>query len=170
MDVPIWRHRLLVASTLFGVLAALGAGVFAMFGAGIYGSSFGGGVHHNLTLLLVLLCGPLAVLPCVLMDRRIPGWGGIALCSMSLVEVGIVASYSVRSWGFAIHDAALGSLVLAAPMFLVGSLFLSSSPCKYKTMERVWWGHMAIATAICAYFVWMVGRDAVLIVCYFLTK
>ena len=134
MDVRKGRQILLAVSTLIGVFALLGAGWFTVAGAGMFGSPFAGDTYFNATLMLVLICGPLTILPS----------------------------------GFAIHNAALGSLCLAAPMFLLGSLLLRSTPGKHSAIAMIWWVEATIAAVVAAFFLVMVGRDGAQALFYWL--
>ncbi len=155
------RKLILIASGLIGVLGLMGAGLFALGGAGIDGSPFQGDAYANITLALVLLLGPCAILPCTLYEIRRPQWGGILLCSLALIVVLMIAANHQREWGFAIHQAALVSLCLALPMFLIGSLlFFSSQPLRMG-LHGLWYIELVLAVLIAGYFGWQAGSDGV---------
>lgn len=168
MDVRKGRQILLAVSTLIGVFALLGAGWFTVAGAGMFGSPFAGDTYFNATLMLVLICGPLTILPCTLLEMLKPRWGGMLLCSLSLAEAGVLVLNNCYQWGFAIHNAALGSLCLAAPMFLLGFLFLGSTPSKDRWSPMIWWGETTVAAVVAAFFLVMVGRDGAQALFYWL--
>ncbi len=162
------RKQIFVVSLITGVLALLGTGLFVVAGAGIYGSPFAGDSYFNTTLLLVLLCGPFAVLPCTLFDGQKPGYGGIVLCGLAVVEVAMITLNNVREWGFAVHDAALGSLCLGFPMFVIGTLLITSSKPHASWLNWVWWIELLLAALAAGYFLWQVGADGIGILFYLL--
>ncbi len=155
------RKAILTFSVIIGTLALLAAGLFAVAGAGIYGSPFAGDTYFNATILLVLLFGPVAVLPCTLFDWWKPGYGGIVLCGLAILEVVVIALNNLREWGFAVHDAALGSLCLAFPMFVIGTLLFFSGKTHVSWLNWVWRFQVFFAATVAAYFVWQVGADGV---------
>ncbi len=97
-----------------------------------------------------------------------PRWGGMLLCSLSLAEAGVLVLNNSYQSGFAIHNAALGSLCLAAPMFLLGFLFLGSTPSKDRWSPMIWWGETTVAAVVAAFFLVMVGRDGAQALFYWL--
>ena len=155
------RNPILIASLVTGTLALLGASLFAVAGAGIYGSPFAGNFDENVTLLLVLLCGPVAILPCTLLDWWKAAYGGIVLCVLAIIEVGVISLYNDREWGFAMHDAALGSLVLALPMFAIGTLLFFSGQPRAAWLNWLWWIALIVVAIVMCYFLWWVGADGV---------
>ena len=155
------RKPILVWALITGTLAVLGASLFAVAGAGIYGSPFAGDSYFNATLLLVLLCGPAAVLPCTLFDMWKPGYGGIVLCGLSVIEVLVITLNNIREWGFAVYDAALGSLCLAVPMFALGTLIFFSGKPHVPWLKWAWWIEVLLAASVTGYFLWHVGADGV---------
>ncbi len=155
------RKRILVASLIAGILALLGAALFAVAGAGIYGSPFAGDSYFNATLLLVLLWGPFAILPCTLLDWRKPGYGGIVLCGCAVIEVGVITLNNLREWGFAVHDAALGSMCLGFPMFVMGTFLFASSRSHASWLRWVWRIECLLAALATGFFLWQVGADGI---------
>lgn len=155
------RKVILTFSVIIGTIVLLGAGLFAVAGAGIYGSPFAGDTYFNATLLLVLLLGPVAVLPCTLFDWWKPGYGGIILCTLAIFEVVVVVLNNLRERGFAVHDAALGSLCLAFPIFVIGTLLFFSGKTHVSCLEWAWRFEVLLAATVGAYFVWHVGADGV---------
>jgi len=144
-----FRRWVLFSSTVIGALA-LAATPVMIFIVGRFGSP-------TPLLLLFLLCGPVALLPCVLFDMWKPSLGGITLCSLSLVEAGFIALNNQRPQGFAIHDAALGSLCLAFPMFVIGTLLFRSSKLDVSWLNWVWLIEVFVAASATGYFLWHVG-------------
>jgi len=155
------RKPIVVISLITGTLAILGSGFFAAVGAGVYGSPFAGDGYFNTTLLFVLLCGPVAVLPCTLVDCWKPGYGGIVLCGLAEIEVLMISLNNIRAWGFAIHDAALGSLCLALPMFAIGSMLFVSGKPQVERLSWLWWMALLLAASVITFFLWHVGADGV---------
>ena len=154
-----WRRTIVGATFIIGVLAFVAACLFTVGGAGILGSPFTGEMRSDVALFLILLLGPVAVLPCVTWDHFKPTWGGIALCSLALIEVVPIVWYCQREWGFAIHSAALASLGLSLPMMIMGTLLVYSSNERRMAVGKVWQVEVLIATIIAAYFIWSVGAD-----------
>ena len=155
--------KLRIAATggaiVVGILALAASGLFAIGGAGMFGSPFQGTDRENLLLLLTLLLGPVAILPCALLDLARPGWGGLLLGILALADVAAIVAFNQRMWGFAIHDAALGSLVLAAPAFLIGSLLFFTAPSRSRASLWIWLAAASIAVLVAGWFSWQVGRD-----------
>ena len=145
-----FRRWVLFSSTVIGALALAATALFVIFIVGRFGSP-------TPLLLLFLLCGPVALLPCVLFDMWKPSLGGITLCSLSLVEAGFIALSNQRPQGFAIHDAALGSLCLAFPMFVIGTLLFRSSKLDISWLNWVWLIEVFVAASATGYFLWHVG-------------
>lgn len=156
-----FRRRIcLVLSLIVGALALAGTIWFAIAGAGFYGSPLTAGEpYSNWMLVLVLLCGPALILPCVLLELWRPNWGGFVLTILALCELGMIILYNVRQWGFAIHDAGLGAACLALPMFILGSLLLFTSPIRHRMLITVWFCEFIAGATIGAYLTWQVGRD-----------
>lgn len=143
-----------------GVLSACLATCFSIFGAGMYGSPLtAGDANSNWNLVLVLVLGPFAILPCALLEFRKPAWGGTALCTLAICDAGLIIRYNVREWGFAVHDAGLGTFCLALPMFLLGTLLQFSSRTFSKLRFMIWCAQASIVMALTAYFTWQVGQD-----------
>ena len=88
-------------------------------------------------------------------------YGGIFLCVLAMIEVGVITLYNNRAWGFAVHDAALGSLVLALPMFAIGTLLFFSGQARASWMKWLWWIDLVLVATVMAYFLWCVGADGV---------
>lgn len=162
------RQSILVVSILCGILAALAAGLFAVVGAGMYGSPFQGDTYFNSTLFWVLILGPLAVLPCAIVDYFKSGCGGLLLCGFAIVDVIVIVLNNIRQWGFAIHDAGLGTLCLAFPMFVIGTLLFFSSGRRDGRLKWIWRIELALATGPAVYFSWHVGRDGLSALCWWL--
>ena len=152
------RRPILVCSLIIGTLAFLGSGLFAVAGAGILGSPFSGGSYHQITLLLLLICGPVIVLPCTLFDLRKPGYGGFVLCSLALVEVGMISLHHVMEYGFNIFNAAGASLFIALPMFVIGSLLLFSGKPHAAWLNRAWWIELFLAASVSVWFLWQLVK------------
>ena len=169
-----FRRRVLVSSTVFGTLGLATTAFVMIFVVGRFGSPmrllyspFEGDWDGSRSLLM-LLCGPVAVLPCVLFDMWKPSLGGITLCSLSLAEVGFIVLYNQRQWGFAVHDAALWSLCLAFPTFVIGTLLFFSGKPHVSWLNWVWWIALLLAVSATGYFLWHVGADGVNALLYLL--
>lgn len=121
-----FRQLCLILAFFAGILAVFGSALFAVAGAGMYGSPFAGDPYFNTTLLLVLI-GPVAILPCAILDYLKPGGGGIILSGLAILEIIPISLNNIYQWGFAIHNAALAILFLALPMFSIGVLLVFSS-------------------------------------------
>ena len=162
-----FRRCVLFSSAVIGALALVATALFVIFILGRLGSPMGllrspfEGDWRGSTLLFVLLCGPVALLPCVLFDIWKPSLGGITLCSLSLAEAGLIALSNQRQWGFAIHDAALGSLCLAFPMFVIGTFLVRSSKLDVSWLNWVWLIELFVAASAMGYYLWHVGADGV---------
>ncbi len=156
-----YRMTVLLFSAMVGVLALLAAILFTVAGAGIFGTPFQGDAYFNTTLLFVLLSGPCVVLPCVLFDWMKPTIGGLLLCTFSLIEVVAVALNNTREWGFAMHDAALASLIIALPMFAIGTLLFYSHSSTSATLRRIWQTEAGVAMLVAGFFCWNVGADGI---------
>ncbi len=156
------RKRILVVSGVCGILAFLGAGLFAVLGAGMYGSPFADGdVYFDLTLLFVLLLGPVAVLPCTILDCFKSGLGGILLCGFAIADViAICLNNSVTSV-FIVQTAGLITFCLALPTFVIGTLLFFSSGRSDGRWKTIWWFELALASVPAVYFSWQVGLDGV---------
>ncbi len=153
------RKPVLIFSVFFGSLALAGAVFFAVAGAGIYGSPFAGDAYFNFTLLLVLLCGPVMILPCTILDSFRPGVGGFTLCGMAVVEIVVIALNNIQQWGFAVHAAALGSLCLALPMFVIGTALFLSVNQQVSRLNWLWRLELLLVAAAAGVFSWQVGAD-----------
>jgi len=155
------RRRIsLVLSLIIGLLALAVTIWFAIAGAGIFGSPLtAGDPYANRMLVLVLIFGPALILPCTFLELWRPNWGGVVLTTLALCELGMMILYNVRQWGFAIHDAGLGAVCLALPMFILGSAMLFTSPIRHRMLITVWFCEFAAAATIGAYLTWQVGRD-----------
>jgi hypothetical protein len=153
------RQWILVASGVCGILALVGAGLFVVAGAGWAGSPFQGGTYFNVTLFLVIILGPVAVLPCTILDYFKSGLGGLLLCGFAIADVIAIVLNNTRDWGFAIHDAGLGALCLAFPAFVIGTLlFFFSGRCDGR-LKSIWQIELALAAVPAVYFSWHVGPD-----------
>ncbi len=155
------KHRTLILTLALGsgVIAIVGAIWFAIAGAGFYGSPFSGDFYFKATLMMVLLFGPLTVLPASIIDIFKPGRGGLLLCGLADIELAVIALNNLREWGFAIHDAALGSVCIAFPMFLIGSLLFFSGQQRSGWTLRIWRVLLAIAISVAVFYCWHVGQD-----------
>jgi len=155
------RSAMLSGTAVLGVLALLGAVWFAWRGAGIFGSPFSGALSDDASLLAVLVCGPGALLPAVLIESRKPGWGAVFLSVFSLVESALVAWFNLRAWGFALHDAALGSLVLALPLIFCGTALFWTAPSAERSpvLIRTWQSAALLALLLASYYLVQVGAD-----------
>jgi drug/metabolite transporter (DMT)-like permease len=158
------RHLIVILATVIGVLGILGSALFTVAGAGMYGSPFAGDTYFNLTLLLVLLCGPVAILPCTILDRHKPGLGGLALCGFAIVAVVPITLNNIRQWGFAIQDAGVASFCLAFPMFTIGSMLLFSSPPQRSELKWIWRVELLILSAIAVCYSWLLRDDVMIMI------
>ena len=153
------RRTILILAFVVGILTICGSALFAIAGAGIYGSPFAGDTYFDITLLMVLLFGPVAILPCTILDYWKQGCGGAILCGLSIIEAVLIILNNIRQWGFAIHDAALGSFLLALPMFAIGTLLIFSSSSHRRGLNWIWRVEVLFAVVVGAYFSWHVGAD-----------
>lgn len=155
----IGRRTSMIIGMVVGALALAGAVGFAIGGAGRYGTPFQGDAFFNITLALVLLLGPCAILPCTMYEIRRPQWGGIMLCSLALIDVLMIVANNQGAWGFAMHNAALAAFGITLPMFLIGSLlFFSTRPLRMG-LHGLWYVELMAALMIAGYFTWQVGAD-----------
>ncbi len=153
------RPWILAASSLFGILATAVTGWLCIFGAGWAGSPFQGDHYFNLTLFLVLVLGPLVILPCTILDCVKPAYGGLLLCGFALADVIAIVLNSQCEWGFAIHYAGLFALCVPFPAFVIGTLlFFSSGRCD-AVRKTIWRVELVLALAPAIYFSWYVGLD-----------
>ncbi|HTN74372.1 MAG TPA: hypothetical protein VL096_03965 [Pirellulaceae bacterium] len=165
------RRGVLILAIIVGVLAMIGVVLYSFAGPGMFDWPFQGKEsYYYTTLFFVLVCGPCSILPLTLLEIWKPCWGAIGLCSLAIVEVGLIGLNNLRQWGFAEHDAALGSLCLAAPMFLLGSLLLATDAKPHKRFANAWWWLMLIAVGIASRFLVLVGRDGFDIVVFTLKR
>ncbi len=126
----------------------------------MYGSPFAAEeLFFNATLFFVLLLGPVAILPCTIVDYFRAGVGGLLMCTLAILDVIAIVLNNCAQWGFAIHNAGLVTFCLALPMFAMGSLLFVSSGWSGAAWRRIWQGECFLATAMALFFSWYVGRD-----------
>ena len=85
-----------------------------------------------------------------------------------MIQVAVIALHNMMEWGFAIHDAAHGSLCLALPMFAIGTLLFFSGMRRGSRVDWLWWILLVLAGMVMGYFLWRVGADGVGLLIYVL--
>lgn len=149
-DARRYRQAILVTSFGLGIISMLGAVLFLVTGAGTYGSPLAGDIRFNLSLLAVVLFGPLAILLCSVVETRAPTLGAAILCASTLggTLAAIVNNYGES--GFLVYNVATVMLSISLPIFLLGSLLWHSG--KLATSKpasvRLWWGLFAVLIAM----------------------
>ena len=116
------------------VFTSMGGALWLIGGAGIHGSPVGGAFYIDpLTgyqnywpfwMMVVVTAGPIALLPCILLERLRPHSGAVAMIitGFLVAEAGIRASRMY--WGFADADAQLIIACISAPTLLSGLALL----------------------------------------------
>lgn len=155
------RSAILAVSMALGVLGGLGTAAFVLGGAGMFGSPFSGDPYFQLTLLAVLAFCPLAILPCTILEWWRPRVGAVALSCLTLCGFMAIVLNNVRDWGFAVHDAALGCLVLALPNFGIASALLFSTRPLPRWLVLAWCLEAGAVVLVVGWFIREVGADGV---------
>lgn len=140
-EYPKSYRRLVWIYFGLGVVTFLGGILWLIGGAGIFGSPVSGafGVdaltgyanYWAFWMLWAVVAGPIAFLPCMILEWRRPRWGALALivAACFVAECGIRASRMY--WGFADEDALIVIGCIAVPMYLMaGSLLILSGSSK----------------------------------------
>ena len=154
-----FRSLVLIFAFLIGVVAAKIAVLFAIAGAGMFGTPFQGDSFFNITLLLVWVFGPFAILPLTLFDTWKPGWGGLLLCGSAVVDVGMICLNNIYMNGFSVYNAVTASASIALPVFAIGSLVYFSG--RKESTWSIWiWGFMLALLILAAiFFAFKIGPD-----------
>lgn len=157
LDTSRYRRAILVASFGLGIISMLGAVLFLVAGAGMYGSPFMGDVRSNVSLFAVVFFGPLAILPCSVIETRAPTFGAALLCASTLGCTLAAILYSNGESGFLVYNVATVMLSLSFPIFLLGSLLWHSG--KLTTTKpasgALWWGLFAVLSVVFVYLLTM---------------
>ena len=154
-----WRRFILAFSFFVGVLAFAGAVLWAIAGAGLYGSPVAGiNNTDKMLLLLVLMCGPMAVLPSTIVEHRFSNWGGSSLATLSFVPILCVCLSAVQSLdtpaGSLSYATATVWLCVGAPNFALGSSLLLSNAEKSGVLLVVWLIELPLAVILTVYYAW----------------
>lgn len=161
MDNSVSRKRRVVTicSLFLGTTGFVIGGLFAVAGAGMYGSPFQGGSYFNNTLMLILVFGPFAILPCAIFDIWKPGLGGLALCASSIIDVVVIILNNWTEYGFSVYNSAGASTFVALPIFVVGSLLYYSSQSTRAWNIWIWRGLLALLVIAFLFFAWKIAPD-----------
>jgi hypothetical protein len=132
---PTAYRRLVRIVIIVGTITFLGGGLWLVAGGGIAGSPVDGafrvenrttgGNYWEFWILWVVVAGPIALLPCALLERFCPRAGAAAM----VVAAIFVAEAGIRSgrndWGYAGTDALIVIWCIATPMFLLAVSLLA---------------------------------------------
>ncbi len=133
-----WRTGFLAFQVLIGLVAVAGSAYFVLAGAGMFGSPFQGDPYFNLTLLMVVMFGPAMILPSALLDVWKPGWGGIFLCTTTILEgIGLMLN-NFYEIGYNAYNVATAGVFLVVPMFALGSCLVVTGPRNSPKRLVVW--------------------------------
>lgn len=151
----------LVLAIIFGALTMIVGVLFLVAGAGMYGSPMQGDAYFNTTLLLILIFGPFAVLPCVLFDIWKPGLGGLALCASSLIDVVMIVLNNISSYGTGLdaYNSLTATSCVALPIFIIGSVLYFSRRNEGNWHRRVWQALLVLFVLTAIFFVYKIGPD-----------
>jgi hypothetical protein len=138
-----WLLRIII---VLGTITFLGGGLWLAAGAGIYGSPVAGAFGIERTtgfpnywefwILWVVIAGPIALLPCALLERFFPRIGAAAM----IVAAIFVAEAGIRSgrnyWGYAGIDALIVIGCITTPILLmaVSLLALGASRIRWQAV------------------------------------
>jgi hypothetical protein len=149
-SIPPTAYRWLVRFVIvLGTITFLGGVLWLVAGAGIFGSPVDGAFKIEATtgfpnyfqfwILWVVIAGPIALLPCALLERFFPRVGAAAM----IVAAIIVAEAGIRSgrnyWGYAGVDALIVVGCIAAPILLLAVSLLALGT------RRIRWQAVSIA-------------------------
>ena len=81
----------------------------------------------DMTLMGVLVFGPMALLPTTFLEISKPKWGGFLLCISALLCIGCIWMNNQYEWGFAAGNFWTATASIAVPMFLVGCYYIKSA-------------------------------------------
>lgn len=159
------RKPILVVSLISGALALLGAGLFTVAGAMIYGS-FARVIYSDATLLLVLLCGPVSVLPCTLLNCWKLRWN----CSLRFGDDPSCCDCTPQHDGVGIFYSRRGAwfFVLGAPDVCDRDTIILILFRHASRVDWLWWILLVLAGMAMGYFLWRVGADGVGLLIYVL--
>jgi len=147
------KRRIIVVGTLvFGAIGLVIGALFSIAGAGMYGSPFQGGSYFNKTLVLVLVFGPFAILPCAILDIWKSGWGGLTLCLASVTDVCVIILNNWSEYGFDVYNSATASTLVALPIFIAGSLLYFSGRPNRSWNVWIWRGSLALLIVTLCFF------------------
>lgn len=139
-------RRLVQISIIFGTITLIGGGLWVYGGAGLYGSPVTGSLqvdpltgftnYWNYWILWVVIAGPVALLPCALLERFFPRVGSVAMvvAALFVAEAGIRSGRSF--WGYAGTDVLIVLGFITTPMLLlaVSLIALGSSQIRWKAV------------------------------------
>lgn len=146
-DLPKSYRRLVWIYLGLGVVCFIGGVLWLIGGAGIFGSPVSGAFSvDELTgyanywafwMMWVVVAGPIALLPCMILEWWRPRVGAVALMGAALFvsEAGIRASRMY--WGFSDEDALIVIGCIATPMYLIAASLLIGSFSKTGTRRVV---------------------------------
>lgn len=117
-----WGGGRFESISILASISLVSAIVWCLMGGMRSGPSFGDSAYGNLNLLAVLALGPVAVLACLILERRRPGAGGTLLCLTSVLNCLAIALFNSRTWGVAWMGTVLASTFIALPTFVIGLL------------------------------------------------
>lgn len=130
------EYRWLVrTAVVFGAVTFVAGGLWLVGGAGMYGSPVAGAFqvdrltgypnYWEFSILWVVVAGPMALLPCVLLERLFPRAGAIAM----IIAAIFAAEAGIRSgrnyWGYAGVDALIVIGSITTPMLLLAGALLA---------------------------------------------
>ncbi len=140
-------YRRLVRFVIFlGTITFVSGCFWLWLGAGIYGSPVAGAFevdkltgysnYYQFWILWVAVAGPIALLPCALLERFLPPVGALAMiiASLFVAEAGIRASRMY--WGFSTADAQIVIGCISIPMMLLAAslLMLRARRIRWQTV------------------------------------
>lgn len=156
---PRKRRMATVFAIVLGVIGIVIGSLFIVAGAGMYGSPFQGGAYFNRTLMLVLVFGPFAILPCAVFDIWKPGWGGLLLCACSTVDVAMIILNNWSEYGFSVYNSASASTFVALPLFMMGSSLYFTGRSTATRGIWIWRMLLALLTGVFLFFAFKLGPD-----------
>jgi len=126
-----WLVRIVI---VLGAITFVLSGLWLVGGAGMFGSPVGGAFEMNslgfpnyweFWIFWVVIAGPIALLPCALLERFFPRIGASAM----IVAAIFVAEAGIRSgrnyWGYAGIDALIVIGCITAPLLLLAVSLLA---------------------------------------------
>ena len=151
------RQTAVALSILFGTLSIFGAGYWSLFAA-----AYGAFDREGTQIVVLLLAGPLSILPAGLVGRKRPFLAGVWLVSGAVFcffwHLGVIQSFDQLFRSF---EAYLPVLMICGPMLLVGPMFLWAG----REAPISWWSSPVVKrrTAIVAGTLGVVAAAGLLI-------